>query len=82
MTISAIESRPARSLAETLREQMMRVVQWAARRREAARTRRELSGLSEVELKDIGITRCAIDDVARGTAGRYGALAATSPERP
>jgi uncharacterized protein YjiS (DUF1127 family) len=57
-----------------VREQRSGLMQWMANRRLAARTRRELTGLSDVELKDIGITRCSIDAVARGTAGRCGAL--------
>lgn len=74
MSTSAIETRGARPLSQLVREQASGLMQWVANRRLAARTRRELAGLSEIELKDIGITRCAIDDVARGTAGRCGAI--------
>jgi uncharacterized protein YjiS (DUF1127 family) len=49
-------------------------MQWVGHRRMTALTRRELAGLTDLELKDIGIMRCAIDDVARGTVGRCGAI--------
>lgn len=40
-------------------------VLWGARQVQA-----ELSALSDVELKDLGITRCQIDAVAKGTFSR------------
>lgn len=70
MNTSVLDTRPARPISHRARELAVRLTQWIARRRVAARTQRELAGLSDVELKDIGITRCAIDDVALGTAGR------------
>jgi uncharacterized protein YjiS (DUF1127 family) len=78
MTTSAIETRDTRPLLHLVQEQASRLMRWVAGRRMVARTQRELAGLSEVELKDIGITRCAIDDVARGAAGRCGAVCGSS----
>jgi uncharacterized protein YjiS (DUF1127 family) len=74
MNTSAIGTRVARPLSQLVREQASDLMRWVANRRLTARTRRELAGLSEIELKDIGITRCAIDDVVRGTTGRCGAI--------
>ncbi len=36
----------------------------------AQRTRAELNGLTDVELKDIGLSRCQIGAVANGTFSR------------
>jgi uncharacterized protein YjiS (DUF1127 family) len=43
---------------------MARIAQWARRKWTARLTRLELSGLSDLELRDIGIARCDIDHVA------------------
>jgi uncharacterized protein YjiS (DUF1127 family) len=78
MTTSAIGTRNARPLLHLVREQAFRLMQWAACRRMAARTQRELASLSDVELKDIGLTRCTIDNVARGITDRCSAICGSS----
>lgn len=47
-----------------------RVAAWLRRLTRAQRTRAELSGLTDIELKDIGLTRCQIGAVANGTFSR------------
>jgi uncharacterized protein YjiS (DUF1127 family) len=43
---------------------------WARRLSRAQRTRAELESLTDVELRDIGLSRCQIDAVANETFSR------------
>jgi uncharacterized protein YjiS (DUF1127 family) len=46
-------------------QSLLRLWRWWLEQREAARTRRELSELSEHLLKDVGLRRGAIDSMFR-----------------
>jgi len=46
------------------------VAAWARKLSRAQRTRAELDGLTDVELRDIGLSRCQIDAVANETFAR------------
>jgi uncharacterized protein YjiS (DUF1127 family) len=47
-----------------------RLKRWAGRVRRAERHRRELNGLRDRELGDLGLSRCQINDVANVTFSR------------
>lgn len=47
-----------------------RIASWMRRLAEAERARRELTAMSDVELKDVGLTRGEIGAVVNGTFSR------------
>ena len=59
-----------RSAEHLIRASATRLDAWLAGRRTATRARRDLSAMSDWELKDIGITRVDVERVSWGASNR------------
>lgn len=59
------------SLAARLQRMIIRFESWRERRHQYLETVRELNSLSDRELDDIGVVRCDISTVARGSVTEY-----------
>jgi uncharacterized protein YjiS (DUF1127 family) len=76
MTIQSIAANPAISPRPFVIPTV--IARWVLRLSSFHRIRRELSGLSDDLLKDVGLSRCGIDFVAEQSADAYASPAAVS----
>ena len=63
-------ARFARAITRPLMTTARQLDQWLAARAERAASRRDLTAMSDYELKDIGLRRWDVEEVARGGSPR------------